>query len=242
MKCFIFQNQEEVNNNNLPFYDSIKLNLLSGSTLTSRAIYIQNQSDFIVTFPEGEFLVTEENGNTPLYEAGQRIFELVAGSYTLYPSRVGGDYIIAISNASTITYLYGGSGLESVKMYPDLTAFANNRVIKRFGSPNFTYGADYKGDLSCLFYNNTLSSIQSGNNRIPTSVESMVEAAWNFGRRTGTVTFSSSTSNITLNGTTLPGNKNMWFKFNNDVVTVSVQSENTVYATYNGTAWTYTNT
>lgn len=121
--------------------------------------------------------------------------------------------------------------------------FANMRYAKQL---LFFYGDNIcssttSGVLSDFCHNTTLSMVFLGNANVKGTVESMVEAFWAEGRRSGDCSisnFSNAGGNVTFHNAAITNHSAWVFKFSASGVTVESPS-GTTKGTYDGSTWTY---
>ena len=147
-------------------------------------------------------------------------------------SQVSGD-VDMLPALPSITYF----NLDSCAgIYGSLSSFSSRTALTTLN----IYGTQITGDIS------TLGALVSlGTLKIPNAVngtlESLIEAMWTNGRRSGTMNTFFKNGNVTIHGVKSKANENWNCTFANGGVTIVNSVSPSKTASYDGTSWTYQN-
>lgn len=243
--CLVTKLKSNVDNNNLEFITEATLEYVIKDNYTKAGLIVANTLPSKLILPEGEYL-TQNDYVTPLTSVSQNVYELPAAAYTQYHTLYFSNtkhahYFFRLTEAPTLIRFGNIGSDDKIRLTGSTAIFRTNHSLRRFGSSQFTLSNNFAEDatMSDFFHNTTLAQISLGNNKIPGSIESMVEAQWNYGRRSGELNATQASNCITLNGVLMEENINYRFEYSDNGVNVYLKGSASPSATFNGSNWTY---
>lgn len=226
-------------------------------TTKTGSVYVATSSSCrVVIFNKYTILALKAESNNKAYINIDELKESVdVTELSTISSKTKGD-IASLANLTLLTRIRFNNSqvsgdVDMLPALPSITYFHLNLCAGIYGSlSSFSsrtalttlniYGAQITGDISTLGALVSLTTLS-----IPVTVsgtlESLIEAMWTNGRRSGTMDTFFMNSNVTIHGVKSKANEHWNCTFANGGVTIVNSVSPSKTASYDGTSWTYQN-